>query len=238
VTGTLTSGTAAETNSPIGNYPITVAGQTAPNYTISYFAGTLSITPAPLLVKADDKSRAYGHTNPDFTATITGLVNGEASNVLAGTLAFTTTADTNSPIGAYPIEVSGLTSTNYSITFSNGTLTVTPFALTVTADNKSRTYGLANPTFTKTLTNVQNGDNITVNYSTVANAISPIGIVTRTPIQQANIPAIPTSPATNIRPKTANQCFETTFRLNSIASQKFMPRSITSGVAKYQAVAR
>jgi hypothetical protein len=175
VTGTLLSSTTAETNSPVGNYPIIVSGQSAPNYTIHFVDGILSVTPTPLLVKADDKSRAYGHTNPIFTATITGLVNGEATNVLEGTLAFTTTGDTNSAIGAYPIEVSGLTSTNYSITFSNGTLTVTPFALTVTADNKSRAYGSANPTFTGTITGVQNGDNITASYSTVADASSPIG---------------------------------------------------------------
>jgi hypothetical protein len=175
VTGTLTSSTSAETNSPVGNYPITVSGQSAPNYTINYVASTLSVTPAPMLVRADDKSRAYGQTNPVFTATITGLVNGEATNVLEGTLAFTTAANTNSPIGAYPITPSGLTSTNYSITFSNGTLTVTPFALTVTADNKSRAYGSVNPTFTGTLTGIQNGDNITASYSTVADPASVVG---------------------------------------------------------------
>jgi hypothetical protein len=181
VTGTLTSSTTAETNSPVGNYPITVSGQSAPNYAITYVAATLSVTPAPLLVKADDKSRAYSTTNPVFSATITGLVNGEANNVLEGTLAFTTPADTNSPIGIYPIEVSGLTSTNYSITFSNGSLTVTPFALSVTADNKSRTYGSPNPAFTGTLTGVQNGDGIAASYSTIADATSPIGTYTIIP---------------------------------------------------------
>jgi hypothetical protein len=175
VTGTLVSSATAETNSPVGNYPITVSGQSAPNYSINYVAGTLSVTPAFLLVKADDKSRAYGHTNPVFTATVTGLVNGEATSVLEGTLAFSTGADTNSPIGAYPIAVGGLISTNYSITFSNGTLTVTPFALTVTVDNKSRAYGSTNPTLTGTLMGVQNGDNITASYSTFADATSPIG---------------------------------------------------------------
>jgi hypothetical protein len=175
VTGTLSGITTADTNSPVGNYPITVSGQTAPNYTINYIAGTLSVSPAPLMVRADDKSRAYGHTNPVFTATIAGLVNGETTNVLEGTLAFTTPADTNSLIGTYPIGVSGLTSTNYSVTFSNGTLTVTPFALTVTADSKSRVYGSANPALTGVLNGVQNGDNITASYSSVADATSPIG---------------------------------------------------------------
>src|SRR4029079_1626385 len=58
---------------------------------------------------------------------------------------------------------------------NNGTLTVTTAALAVTADNHSRVYGSVNPTLTGTLTGVQNSDNITANYSTLADAGSPIG---------------------------------------------------------------
>src|SRR5262249_11779757 len=112
------------TNSPVGNYPISVTGQSAPNYTIHYVDGTLSVLPAALLVKADDKSRVYGQTNPAFTATLSGFVNNENSSVLGGALVFNASADTNSPVGNYPISVSGLLSTNYSLIFSNGTLTV------------------------------------------------------------------------------------------------------------------
>src|SRR5207244_2000409 len=35
----------------------------------------------------------------------------------------------------------GLTSSNYAITFTNGTLAITPYGLTVTAHNTSKTYG-------------------------------------------------------------------------------------------------
>src|SRR5207244_2501925 len=141
ITGTLSGSTTATTNSPVGNYPITASGQSAPNYTINYVAGTLTITATPLLVAANDANRGYGQPNPAFTATFSGFVNGEDTNALGGALVFTTTANTNSPLGAYPIEVSGLTSTNYDITFSNGTLTVSSYALSVTADNLSRPYG-------------------------------------------------------------------------------------------------
>ena len=34
------------------------------NYTVTTNIGTLTITPAPLLVTADNQSRAYGYTNP------------------------------------------------------------------------------------------------------------------------------------------------------------------------------
>ena len=175
VTGTPSTSTTAETNSPVGNYPISVSGQSAPNYTIQYMNGTLSVTPAQLLVTADDKSRAYGQTNPVFTATLSGFVNGESSNVLGGALAFTTAADTNSPVGTYPIEVSGLSATNYSVIFSNGTLSVLPYALVVTADDQARAYGAANPTLSGSLVGVQNGDNVTASYSTVADTNSVVG---------------------------------------------------------------
>ena len=123
-----------------------------------------------------DASRAYGQTNPVFREGISGFVNGENQNALGGTLTLSTTADTNSAVGNYPITGAGLTSTNYTISYTNGTLTVTPFALTVTADSHARTYGATNPVLGGTLVGVQNGDNITASYSTTATTNSPVGI--------------------------------------------------------------
>jgi hypothetical protein len=131
--------------------------------------------PAPLLVAGDNASRAYGKANPDFTATISGWVNGEDTNVLGGALVLATPAQTNSPVGTYPVIPDGLTSTNYAITYSNGTLTVRTCALIVTADNQSRAYGAANPVFGGTITGIQNGDDITATYDTSATDSSPAG---------------------------------------------------------------
>jgi hypothetical protein len=64
---------------------------------------------------------------------------------------------------------------NYSVTITNGTLTVTPAGLTVAANNASRAYGAANPTFTGTITGIQNGDSITATYATTATSSSPVG---------------------------------------------------------------
>jgi hypothetical protein len=57
-------------------------------------------------------------------------------------------------------------SNNYQLTFVGANLTIGKAALTVKADDKTKTYGEANPTFTGTLTGVKNGDSITANYST------------------------------------------------------------------------
>jgi subtilisin-like proprotein convertase family protein len=168
----------AQTNSPAGVYPISVSGQSAPNYGVQYLPGNLIVAPAPLVVQANDASRAYGQTNPLFSATFLGLVNNENASVLEGTLLFATSAQTNSPVGSYPIVPSGLSSTNYSLAYSNGTLSVLPYALVASANNQSRSYGATNPPLTGSLTGVQNGDNINPIYSTAAQTNSPVGTYT------------------------------------------------------------
>ena len=172
------SSAGAAATAPVGSYdiaPTASSGTGLANYTIQYVPGTLSVAPAALVVQADDTSRAYGQTNPPFTATFRGLVNGEDASVLQGQLVFNTAADTNSPVGTYPIIPSGLAATNYSLAFSNGTLTVTAFALTVSADPVSRPYGATNPPLTGTLSGVQSGDNLTVTFQTFADTNSPVG---------------------------------------------------------------
>jgi hypothetical protein len=171
--------TLATTNSPVGPYAI-VPSVNDPqarlsNYSLSSSNGTLTVLPAALLVTANDASRAYGQTNPLFGATFSGLVNGEDTNVLTGTLLLSSPAQTNSPVGTYPIVPSGLSATNYTLNYSNGTLTVTAFALLVRADDQSRLYGATNPVFTGTVTGLQNGDNVTATYSTLATPNSPRG---------------------------------------------------------------
>jgi hypothetical protein len=84
---------------------------------------TDSINKASLTITADNKTIILHAALPTFTVTPTGLVNGETLAVLGGTLTFTpTTTPTNA--GTYDIVPSGLTSNNYAITFTKGTLTV------------------------------------------------------------------------------------------------------------------
>jgi len=87
--------------------------------------GPLTVNPAPLTITADNKTKIYLAPLPTFTATFVGFVLGQGPGALSGTLAFTTSATATSPVGTYPITPSGLSSTNYAITYVNGTLTVT-----------------------------------------------------------------------------------------------------------------
>ncbi len=96
---------------------------------------SLTVNKAPLSVTAQAASKTYGAANPAFTVAYGGFVNGDDAGDLTGTLAFATAATASSAPGGYPVTPSGLTATNYTITFAAGTLTVNPAPLTITAQD-------------------------------------------------------------------------------------------------------
>ena len=172
--GVLTNTCLAVTNSPIGTYPIVPSGLTATNYAITYTNGTLTVQPNALIVTADNKTKYYGQSDPTFTASYSGFVNGDTVTNLGGTLVFTRAP--GEATGAYAITPSGLTSTtNYSITFSNGTLTIQKATVLVAANSKSKTYGDTNPALTATVTGTNNSDTINYTLNTTASQFSPVG---------------------------------------------------------------
>ena len=121
----------------------------APNYSFNFVSGVLNVTQAVLNVWANDANRTYGAANPPFSIRCTGFVNGDTTNVLGGAAGLTTTATASSPVAFYTITIAPgtLSATNYTFNLINGTMSVTPAVLTVTANNKSRNYGAANPVF-------------------------------------------------------------------------------------------
>jgi uncharacterized repeat protein (TIGR01451 family) len=170
---TVTFASTATQASNVGTYPITatLVGAAAGNYTVAS-SSTLTVSQVPLTVSAANASRLYGDPNPAFTGAITGLKN--ADNITATY----SSADSTSPIGTYAIVIALLDPTaklgNYTVTSTNGSLTVSPAPLTVAAANAIRLYGDPNPLFTGTLTGIKNGDNITATYSS-ADPTSPVG---------------------------------------------------------------
>src|SRR5205823_8100912 len=104
----------------------------------------LNVTPVPLTITANDKTRPYATPNPPLDATYSGFINGDTPASLTGTLSCVTTAVQSSPVGGYPITCSGQTSTNYTITYVPGTLKVTPVPLTTTSIDKTRPYATPN----------------------------------------------------------------------------------------------
>lgn len=165
--GTLNLATGASQLSSVGSYPITgsLSSPTslAGNYTISINGGTLAITQRPVSVTASSASRLYGDANPAFTASISGTNPPGTTDLnllnLAG-LAVTSAATAASNVGNYPVTASGLDATNpnFSINYVNGVLTVNPAPVTLTANDASRQYGDANPTFTGVVSGLKQGD--------------------------------------------------------------------------------
>ena len=91
---------------------------------------TFTIKKKALTVTADNKSVTFGDNAPSYSASYSGFVNGETASVLGGTLGFSCEYVKNvTAAGTYDITPSGLTSSNYDITFTKGTLTVGKKAL-------------------------------------------------------------------------------------------------------------
>ena len=115
------------------DYTITVSQGTltAKNYDFSFVPGVLTVTPAPLTVKADDKTVKFLDPIPDYTVSYSGFVAGDTYSDLGGTLVYDCDYKPGSPVGTYTITPSGLVSGNYAITYVPGTLTVEDLILTV-----------------------------------------------------------------------------------------------------------
>jgi len=173
---TLASATTAASSA--GLYPIfaTLVDPDAKlgNYNVINNNGTLTVGAAPITVTATNASRLYGATNPAFSGMITGVRNGDVI-----TATYASNATSSSAVGTYSIIPTlvdpGNKLGNYSVTPTNGILTVGQAALTVTSASNSRLYGATNPTFTGTIAGIQNGDNITANYACSATPSSPVG---------------------------------------------------------------
>jgi hypothetical protein len=140
------------------------------------------LAPAVLTVRANDQTRPYGTSNAPLTVTYSGFIGGDGLDVLSGSPALSTLAETNSPIGDYPIEVSqgSLSNACYTFSFINGMLTVTPGVLTVTAESQTRPYGAANVPLTLSYSGLVNGQDSNILsgsaiLGTTAETNSPVG---------------------------------------------------------------
>jgi len=174
--------TASYTATPIattsvGNYPIAISlndpGQKLSNYTLVSNPGTFTVLPAILKVTTDNQTRLYGAANPAFTGAITGVQNGDDI-----TASYTSVATPASPVGAYAVSA-GLTDPgqklpNYDLSVTLGNLVVTPAPLSISGDDKTRSYGAANPLLTGSIDGIKNSDNLTLSFSTVATTASPV----------------------------------------------------------------
>ena len=85
---------------------------------------SLTIAKAMLTVTAQSCSKQEGEENPVLTVTYSGFKYNDDASVLTTQPIVTTTATASSPVGSYPITVSGAEAANYNFTYVAGTLTI------------------------------------------------------------------------------------------------------------------
>ncbi len=228
--GALTFSGPATTTVNVGTYAdgIVPTGYTSSNYTIRYEPGTLTITPMPLVVKAADRSMPYnGSVYSSFTAAYSGFVGGDDVNALGGALTFSGDATTAVNVGTYTdgIVPAGYTSTNYTITYEPGTLTIAPIPATLKANDKSMVEGEPVPTLDGAWTGLLVGDVAGATYTTTGTSASPAGTypIVPTPVDAqsvlANYTVTVISGTLTIRPASETVCYVSTRTANVGASQ-------------------
>ena len=93
---------------------------------------TLTVSKTNLTFTADSKSRAYLAQNPVLTYSISGYVYTESQSVLDVLPGIQTTAVQNSPVGSYPITISGGSDNNYNYLYVPGTLSISKISQIIT----------------------------------------------------------------------------------------------------------
>ena len=130
------------------------AYETAPGW--DYFAGHIvEMDMSPATIKVRNCSREYGDDNPTLEFETEGAT-------LIGEPEIICSADKNSKVGTYEIEINKGTIKNYLVTFVPGTLTVTKAPLVVTAENYTITQGDKLPEFTANYSGFKNGEDESV----------------------------------------------------------------------------
>ena len=164
-----------------GSYVLSVIGAlTNANYTVAGTnTGSWTVNPAPVTVTALGGSSTYGGSpaNPGLSAT--GLQNGESASVLTGlSNSFGISNATNA--GSYMLSVMGaLTNGNYTLAgTSNGSWTVNPAPVTVTALGGSSTVGSSPGNPGLSATGLQNGQSASV----LTGLSNSFGITSTSPI--------------------------------------------------------
>jgi filamentous hemagglutinin family protein len=158
-----------------GTHAIAASGGTAANYTLALGNGTLSVAKAALTVTADDKSKTYGDTDPTLSYSVNaGQLKYEDSASVVSGVSLGTTTGASATAGTHAIAASGGTAANYTVTLNSGTLNVAKAALTVTADDRSKTYGDADPTLSYSVNAGQ------LKYADTASVVSGVSLGTDT----------------------------------------------------------
>ncbi len=141
-----------------GSYTYLELDISSPNYTFVNGFGNVTVVPMPVTVSATAQTKTYGDSDPTLTyATSHATVSAGATYrfsedpmVFTGALSRTAGED----IGDYAISQNDLAlSSNYTLSFVSENLTIEQRSIEVTANDKTKFEGSADPAFDYTFTN-------------------------------------------------------------------------------------
>ncbi len=171
VSANISGSTFSYTNAAAGNYTVPTTS-----------TGFGDITPRAITVTANDRNKTYGSSltlgSSAFAIGGAGMATGQDISAVtltsAGAAATAHRADGDLGMGLYALTASGatgtFTSSNYTISYVPGTLTVAPKALTATVASTSSTYGTLAGTGAVTLTGKVTGDALATMVGTFTDA--------------------------------------------------------------------
>jgi hypothetical protein len=162
---------------------------------VTYTDGVITITRRPITVQAANQSRVYGDANPNsgaVTLTSGTLVNSDALGTASVNSSATNTTVAGQTAALTPRSQAFTTgqSSNYTVTYADGVLSITQRPITVQAANQSRLSGDANPStgeVTLTSGTLANTDALgTASVSSTATSTTAAGLTAAlTPSAQA-----------------------------------------------------
>ncbi len=154
-TGSVTEVSEGEVANTITFTP--AAGFVEGNYDIHYREGKLSILPKTIVVTADAATKSYGDDDPEFTATIDGVVGSD-------TVEYSFTRASGEDVGSYVLAPNGeINQGNYQVSFRDGTLTIEPRGLTIKTSSAEKGYdGIALTSSDVTVSGLVEGETVAV----------------------------------------------------------------------------
>ncbi len=176
--------TTAVQSSNVGTYSITFVSvqftTVNADYSINFVDGTLTINAFAINISADNKSMTFGASVPSLTYTIAA---GYSSYVVVdnSVAPIITSGTSSSNVGTYAITFNSgqmtTTSSNYSLNFINGTLTIDQVVINISADSKSMIFGASVPSLTYTIDS--HSDKVVINNS--------VSVITTTGTSSSNV---------------------------------------------------
>lgn len=164
----------------VGEIKVIVKASMA-NYSDATAEYTLKVTPRPVTLTSETASKPYDGTpltKPEVTVTGDGFVDGEVTDIKAtGSVTNVSEGEVTNAITFVPGDA--FNAGNYKIEKSEGKLSITPLAVTVTAKDYTKYVGEKDPVLEATVTGTINND--TVSYTISREAGETAGTYPITP---------------------------------------------------------